>query len=138
MDTRGLGFVNTPSAHYSWTGSGGYAVIPDAVTTITATLTSDGDLPLQLTKANVVANASGSSTPSAGTASVSATTCATSVPVGTTCTVTVNYKPTAIRCVGSPYGYAYTNIDLSLVTNTGQRTDFTEGFTVTGVKVCDD
>src|SRR5215471_18249467 len=28
-DTRGFGFVNTPSSHYSWqTPSGGYAVIP--------------------------------------------------------------------------------------------------------------
>jgi len=52
--------------------------------------------------------------------------------------VTVSYDPTSIKCTGSPYGYAYTRIDLSLVTNAGATIDFTEGFTVTGVPICDD
>jgi hypothetical protein len=39
QDTRGFGFVSTPSSHYSWqTANGGYADIPYAVYTITATL----------------------------------------------------------------------------------------------------
>jgi len=46
-DTRGFGFVSTPSSHYSCkTVNGGYAVIPYAVYTITATLISDGDFAL--------------------------------------------------------------------------------------------
>jgi hypothetical protein len=32
------------------------------------------------------------------------------------------------------HGYAYTNITLSLVTNAGLSSNFTEGFTITGVK----
>jgi hypothetical protein len=53
-DTRGYGFVSTPSAHYTWqTPSGGYAVIPYAVYTVTATLVSDGDFPLVYDGANV-------------------------------------------------------------------------------------
>jgi hypothetical protein len=41
-------------------------------------------------------------------------------------------------CTASPYGYAYTGIDLSLVTDAGINTDFTQRFTVTGVPICDD
>jgi hypothetical protein len=54
LDTRGFGFVNTPSSHYSWqAANGGYAVIPYAVYTITLTLASDGDFPLTLDSASV-------------------------------------------------------------------------------------
>ncbi len=41
-------------------------------------------------------------------------------------------------CTGSPYGYAYTGIDLSLSTNSPTNTDFTQKYTVTGVPMCDD
>ncbi len=139
VDTRGFGFVNTPSSHYSWqTSNGGYAVIPYAVYTITATLVSDGDYPLTFDSAEVTSSISGTITPSPGTATVSSTTCPSSVPVGSTCSVNVSYNPQTIKCTGSPYGYAYTRIDLSLITDAGANTDFTEGFTVTGVPVCDD
>jgi hypothetical protein len=139
QDTRGFGFVSTPSSHYSWqTVNHGYAVIPYAVYTITATLISDGDFPLDFDGATVAASASGFYTPSPGTATVSATTCASSVAAGSTCSVTVSYNPTTIQCTGSPYGYGYTKIDLSLITDAGANTDFTEGFTITGVPVCDD
>jgi hypothetical protein len=139
-DTRGFGFVNTPSSHYSWqTVNGGYAVIPYAVYTITATLVSDGDFPLDFDGATVASSISGSYyTPSPGTATVSGSTCASSVPVGSTCSVTVSYDPTTIKCTNSPYGYAYTKIDLSLVTDAGATIDFTQGFTITGVPICDD
>jgi hypothetical protein len=137
-DTRGFGFVNTPSSHYTWqTPNGGYAVIPYAVYTITANLISDGDFPLNFSGAAVVASGS-YYTPSAGTATVSATTCSSSVSPGSTCSVTISYNPTTIKCSGSPYGYGYTRIDLSLVTNAGTTTDFTQGFTITGMRICDD
>lgn len=138
IDSRGFGFVNTPSPHYTWTNSGLYAVIPDSPYTVVATLTSDGDFPLQYSSASVVASVSGAVTTTAGTATVASTTCSSSVPSGTSCTVTVTYKPTAIRCTTSPYGYAYTNITLSLVTNGGLSSAFTEGFTITGLKRCGD
>jgi hypothetical protein len=138
-DTRGFGFVSTPSSHYAWqTVNGGYAVIPYAVYTITATLISDGDFPLNFAGATVASYTSGYITPSPGTATVSASTCASSVPVGSTCSVTVSYNPTTIKCTSDAYGYAYTKIDLSLVTNAGANIDFTQGFTITGVPICDD
>jgi hypothetical protein len=138
-DTRGFGFVSTPSSHYAWqTANGGYAVIPYAVHTITATLISDGDFPLDFDGATVASSISGYITPSAGTATVSATTCADSVPVGSTCSVTISYDPTTIKCTSDAYGYAYTKIDLSLVTDAGANTNFTQGFTITGVPMCDD
>jgi hypothetical protein len=52
--------------------------------------------------------------------------------------VTVSYNPTTIQCTGSPYGYAYTGIDLSLITDAGANTDFTQRFTITGAPICDD
>jgi hypothetical protein len=138
-DTRGFGFVSTPSAHYSWqTVNGGYAVIPYAVYTVTATLISDGDFPLKYAGATVASSISGYITPSPGTATVSGSSCASSVPAGSTCSVTVSYNPTTIKCTGDAYGYAYTKIDLSLITDAGANTDFKEGFTVTGVPMCDE
>ena len=138
-DTRGFGFVNTPSSHYSWqTPNNGYAVIPYAVHPVTATLVSDGDYALAFDGANVASSISGYYTPSPGTATVSSTTCPSDVPAGATCSVTVSYDPTTIKCTGSPYGYGYTRIDLSLVTDAGATTDFTMGFTITGIPVCDD
>lgn len=139
QDTRGFGFVSTPSSHYSWqTANGGYAVIPYAVYKIAATLISDGDVPLRLQGATVVASVSGTITPSPGTAFISASTCPGSLPVGAACSVTVTYVPMTIKCTSDAYGYAYTQIDLSLVTDAGANTDFTEGFTITGVPICDD
>jgi len=138
-DIRNFGFVATPSAHYTWeTLNGGYVVIPDTVYPIHVTLISDGDLDLNVTGARVVAEAYGTYTPSPGKAVVSANTCKGRGAPGETCTVTVSYDPRAISCTYSPYGYAYTGIDLSLVTNAGANTDFTQRFTVTGVPTCDD
>jgi hypothetical protein len=138
-DTRGFGFVNTPSSHYSWqTVNGGYAVIPYAVYTITATLVSDGDFSLDFDGATATSSISGLITPSPGTATVSVSTCADSVPVGSRCSVTVSYNPTTIKCTPDAYGYAYTKVDLSLVTDSGENIDFTQGFTITGVPICED
>src|ERR1700680_1679802 len=138
-DTRGFGFVSTPSPHYTWqTANGGYAVIPYAVYAITPTLISDGGFSLNFAGTTVASSVSGYYPPSPGTATVSASTCASSVPAGSTCSVTVSYDPTTIKCTGSPYGYAYPRIDLSLVTDAGANIDFTQGFTITGVPICDD
>ena len=139
QDTRGFGFVSTPSAHYSWTtGNGGYADIPYADYKVTANLISDGDFTLEVAGERVTTGISGTITPSPGTATVSAKTCGSSLAVGRSCSVTVTYNPTTIGCTGDPYGYAYTNLSLALVTDAGATIDFTEGFTVTGVPICDD
>jgi hypothetical protein len=139
-DTRGYGFVDTPASHYSWqTLNGGYAVIPDKSYAVVATLVSDGDRDLVVSGATVKPQISGMVTATAGKAVIVSNTCATApLPPGSTCTVKVSYRPQSIKCTASPYGYAYTGITLSLVTNAGANTDFTERFTVTGVPICDD
>lgn len=138
-DTRGFGFVNTPSAHYSWESvNNGYAVISYAPYTITATLKSDGDYPLAFDLVKATTAISGFITPAPGTGRVIGTTCGKSVAIGASCTVTAVYDPTTIKCTGDAYGYAYTRINLIPVTNSGATTEFTEGFTVTGVPICDD
>lgn len=139
LDTRGFGFVSTPSAHYSWqTYNGNYADIPYAPYEVTATLISDGDYALNIAGEKIRTGISGSITPSAGTASVTSTTCGSSLAVGNTCSVTVTYNPTTIGCTPDAYGFGYTNITLILVTNAGATVDFTEGFTVTGIPICND
>jgi hypothetical protein len=139
VDTRGFGFVNSLSPHYDWDASDGtYAVIPDAAIPIVGKLTSDGDQPLHITVAHVTSSISGTLTTSAGTAIVASTTCPNPVPVGMLCSFTVAYNPKTIKCTASPYGYAYTKVDLSLVTNSGATIDYTRSFTITGVPVCND
>jgi hypothetical protein len=138
-DTRNFGFVDTPSSHYAWqTPNGSIAVIQDAPYQILITLISDGDFDLNVASASVTPQIYGYYTPAAGSANVSDNPCIGVVPTGSTCTVTVTYDPTTIGCTGSPYGYAYTGIDLSLITDAGANPDFTERFTVTGVPMCDD
>jgi hypothetical protein len=137
LDTRGFGFVNIPSAHYTWqSASGGYADIPWAPYTVTATFVSDGDWALAYDGATIITGISGFLTPSAGAAKVESTTCAKAVAVGTSCSITVTYDPTKIACTGN--GYAYTNITLAPITDSVATPDFFESFTVTGVPICDD
>ena len=139
VDTRGFGFVSTPSAHYSWqTGSGGYAAIPFANYAMVVDLVSDGDFPLEFKKADVLTSISGAETSTAGTAAVQSTSCPTLLQVGSVCSVRVEYKPASILCTASPYGFAYTNVHLSLVTDAEFNPSFTEGFTIFGVPLCGD
>ena len=139
LDTRNFGFVDTPSSHYTWqTPNGSYAVIPDAAHVITASLISDGDFDLSFTGATVGSQTFGTLTPTPGDAIVADTSCGSAVPTGTTCAVTISYDPTTIMCTYSRSGYAYTGIDLALATDAGANKDFTQRFTVTGVRICDD
>jgi hypothetical protein len=139
-DTRGFGFVETPAPHYSWqTPNGVYAVIPDAPYAVAATLVSDGDMPLTIGTPAVTTHVNGTITPSPGTAAVTGNSCPNSLAPGNTCTITVTYDPTAIACTASPYGYAYTGIDLAVPTSSVVAIpDFTQNYTVTGVRICDD
>ena len=104
-DTGGFGFANSPAAHYAWqTPNGAYDVIPDTPHAVPATLISDGDLALNFGAASVVAQVSGTITPSPGEAYISQNTCIHSLALGLTCTVTVIYNPKTIACTDSPYG----------------------------------
>jgi hypothetical protein len=136
-DTRGFGFVSTPSSHYTWiTPNGTYATIPFAARTINVRLVSDGDWALAYGGAAATAEVQGTITPAPGTAKFVSSTCPASLPLGHACSVTVSYDPTSIGCTIQGNGLAYTKLVVSLTTNAGMNPDFTERFTVTGVPVC--
>jgi uncharacterized repeat protein (TIGR03803 family) len=115
----GGGFVYSPGSHYSWLTPAPYAVLQQALYTVTATLASDGDLPLSI--AGVQASALG------GAATVSSTTCSGQMPVRSTCTVTVTYDPTRLR---SATGLAYDTLNISVASDAGQTHDFVQSYTI--------
>ena len=121
------GFVNTPGSHYSWTTSNAYAVLQQALYTFTATLLSDGDVPLQISALAASALHGG--------AVVDSTTCIGSVPVGTTCTVTVSYDPTQLR---SPSGLAYDTLDINVTSDSEHAYDFIQSYTIVLTSMGDD
>lgn len=113
------GFVFTPGSHYTWLTPNPYAVIAQAVTTITLTLKSDGDMPLSVVTAQ--ANAV------AGPASVTGTTCFGTAPVGSTCTITVRYDPTLLK---SPTGLAYDTLTVHIGADAGLAVDWAQRYTI--------
>lgn len=135
------GFVATPSSHYTWQSPGGQIqVIPDAPYTFSVSLLSDGDSSVNVSQAAVSVAPSGylAGVPNQGTVSVTVDGCGLSVAPGTSCAYTITYDPTTIQCTGSTQGLAYTTLTLTLSTNAGQNSDFTQIYTVTGVPLCDD
>jgi hypothetical protein len=117
------GFVNTPGSHYTWVTSNGYAVLQQMVYTITATLASDGDLPLNISA--VEASALRAKT------TIKNTTCVGQIAAGATCSVTVTYDPTKLR---SATGLAYDTLTIGVTSDAGQTPDFVQSYTIT-VKV---
>lgn len=116
----GRGFVYTPGAHYTWLTSNAYAVLQQQTPyTFTITLKSDGDLPLTVFGAQASAVAA--------QATVNSTTCSGAIPVGSTCSVTVTYDPSALR---SPTGLAYDTLDVKVLTDAGQAHDFVQRYTI--------
>jgi hypothetical protein len=115
----GGGFVFTPGAHYTWLTPNPYAVIQQGLLTFTVSLKSDGDLPLTVSSVDATALA--------GTATVAGTTCTDSIPVGSTCSVTVVYDSTQFR---SPTGLAYDTLSIHLNADAGQAVDFVQQYTI--------
>jgi hypothetical protein len=132
------GFVITPSSHYTWqTPNNQYAVIPDAPYTFSASLSSDGDFDLNIADVVVSVANSGALGNAQGAVSITANGCGPSVAPGASCTLTVTYDPTPIRCTPSAQGLVYTTVTLTLATDAGANVDFTQRYTVTGVPYCD-
>jgi hypothetical protein len=123
------GFVNTLGSHYSWITSHAYAVLPQALYTFTATLASDGDVPLHISAVGVSALQ--------GRAVVDSTTCRRKIRVGATCAVTVTYDPTYL-C--SATGLAYDTLDIRVTSDAGQASDFLQSYTIvlSPMDGCDD
>ena len=113
------GFVYTPGSHYSWLTPNPYAVLQQAVSTVTVTLKSDGDMPLNVWSAQA--------STLTGKATVLSTTCGVNVSVGSTCAVTVTYDPTGLQ---SPTGLAYDTLDIHVTSDAGQVHDFVQRYTI--------
>jgi hypothetical protein len=114
-----FGFVSTPGSHYSWLTSNAYAVLQQAPYTFTATLVSNGDVPLNISALAASALYGG--------VVVDGTTCIGQIPVGTACDVTVTYDPTKLR---SPTGLAYDTLDISVTSDSGQAYYFVQRYTI--------
>jgi hypothetical protein len=120
------GFVNTPGSHYTWVTSNAYGVLQQMVYTITATLQSDGDVPLNISAVEASARLA--------TVTVKSTTCTGQTAVGATCSVTVTYDPTKLR---TATGLAYDTLTIGVTSDAGQTPDFIQSYTIT-VKLSDD
>jgi len=115
------GYVITPGSHETWLTSMGYLVLPPGPYTFTATVASDGDVPLNVTavtarlvqtRALVVVNW---------------TTCVGQVAVGATCDVNVTYDFHKLR---STTGLAYDTMTIHLASDAALVSDFVQSYTL--------
>ncbi len=117
----GGGFVNHPSAQYSWlTPGGGYVFRSDqAKFDISLILQNVGDLPLAINKFTP--------TSSYAKMTVKSATCSKLAPVapGGTCTVVITYDPSAVPGGDNPYT-AYDHISVGVTSNSGFAPLFSE------------
>jgi uncharacterized repeat protein (TIGR03803 family) len=115
----GHGFVYAPGPHYAWLTPNPYTVVPQALITVIATLTSNGDIPLSVSSVQAAAVA--------GQITVTSTTCSGEIPVGSTCSVTIAYDPTRLR---STTGLAYDTLSIHVNSDAGQTLDFVQRYTI--------
>jgi hypothetical protein len=113
------GFVYTPGSHFSWLTPNPYTVLSQTLYTVTASLESDGDMPLSISSVQASALQ--------GIVTVISNTCTGPIPVGSTCTVSVTYDPTRLR---SATGLAYDTLDISVISDAGQVRDFVQSYTI--------
>ena len=111
------GFVSTPGAHYTWLLPQNPFVLQQKVYTLSATLKSDGELPLNITAVTPTALHS--------TVTLKCTTCIGPTAGGDTCTTTVTYDDT---CLTSPIGLELDTLRIDLTSNAGGTPDFIESF----------
>jgi len=113
------GFVSTPGSHYTWVTASHNAVLHQMVYTLTATLKSDGDMPVTFSGVQVSALK--------GATTLKQTDCKGEVNVGDKCSVTVTYDPTKVT---SPNGVANDTLRIDLTSDAGAANDFIETFTI--------
>jgi hypothetical protein len=115
------GFVFDFGSHYAWLTSNAHLVLPQQPYTFTATIRSDGDMPLTVTAVKAT------KTQAKASIVVDGTTCLGQVPVGGTCDVTVTYDDARLS---STTGLAYDTLTIHLATDAGLTTDFVQGATL--------
>lgn len=142
-DTALYGYVDTVQSHYVWSQTtvppenvSGHFYIPRTPPFVfSVSLTSDGDLPLNITSTILQVTVSGGYTNGTGTASYQPQPgdCVSGpVAPGTACSLQIGFDPSTIISSGSPYGYAYNNLFLSLASDAGNLPDWTVSFTISG------
>lgn len=116
------GFVNTPSAQFAWVTQPSNVFLPNQnSTTVTLTLTSEGDFPLVVSKIEPMAQLAKTS--------VRSTTCKKPVKPGSTCSIVITYDPRGLLQGDDPYT-AYDRLTVGIVSNSGQTSDFSESVEV--------
>ena len=119
------GFVSTPGPDYQWVTPQNHGILHHMVYTLSATLKSTGDMPLEVTAVQ----------PSALFGKVTLvpptdpkqTNCIGETKPGDSCTITVTYDPTKLT---SPIGFILDTLRIDLTSNAGAGHDFIQAFTV--------
>ena len=118
------GYVDTPNPHYTW----GPFTPPTGPTaqTVTLTLASDGDLPLDITTV--------SETTALASSQMLATDCVAVLAPGSSCSIAIYYDPTR---PASPTGLMYDTLTVTVESNSPQAATYSSRFTIR-VRVGDD
>jgi hypothetical protein len=114
------GFVFTQGSHYTWLTSNAYMDLPQKPYTFAATLVSDGDVPLNISKVAV-------SAVTIHHPALNSTTCVGEIPVGSTCGITVTYNP---WWLSSPTGLAYDTLTIAVTSDAGEAYNFVQRYTI--------
>ena len=143
------GYVDTVQSHYTWSQTTvpaeytpGYFTIPRTPPFVfQVSLTSDGDLPLNITSTVIQVVASGYYTNGTGTGTYNpqdGDCLSAPVAPGISCSIQITFDPSTIISTSSPYGYAYNVFFLSLASDAGNLPDWSVRFTITGFSTPDD
>jgi hypothetical protein len=114
------GFVNSPGSHYTWLTPSGNAVLHQIVYTMTASLKSNGDMPLNISGVQVSALN--------GVATLKSENCDQApIDVGDKCSITLTYDPGNLT---APNGIATDTLRVDLTSDAGEGHDFILNFTI--------
>ncbi len=117
------GFVFTYGAHYTWTTPQTSLVLPQAPYQVQATLVSDGDYAVTIAKVTASALVA--------KATILSNTCKGKIAVGASCTVTVNYDPSAITVTSdSTNPLVYDTLTIGVIASSHVSPDFVQNYTV--------
>jgi hypothetical protein len=113
------GFVSSAGSHYTWLTPSNNAVLRQIVHTLTATLKSDGDVPVDISSVMVSALH--------GVATLKSTDCNGQIAVGSKCSITVTYDPTKLT---GEDGRAADTLRIDLTSDAGEAHDFIQNLLV--------
>jgi hypothetical protein len=113
------GFIFSAGSHYTWLTPSNTAVLHQIVYSLTATLRSDGDIPVDISSVAVSALH--------GVATLKKTDCEGQIALGATCSVSFTYDPTKLTGTG---GLATDTLRIDLTSDAGEAHDFVQNLTI--------